>query len=185
MPQRLFRLTVDDLTARGRFDLRLTDGRGQFLAPHEVRADPANARWRGLFEMDKYLEVQRGRGLSDPELLAELGDFLRTDVLGSQISQQLFKSRRPGILFVELPRERRPEVIELTRIPWELARDERGRTLPDVGLAVQVLPQGAMPEGVSLDRALADARPFDPDGPLRVLLGPVQKQLRTFTTQSR
>ena len=167
---------MDDLTARGRFDLRLTDGKGQFLASHEVRADPSDARWRGLFEMDKYLEVQRGRGLTDPELLAELGDFLRTDVLGPQISQQLFKSHRPGTLFVELPRERRPEVIELTRIPWELARDERGRTLPDVGLAVQVLPRGAMPEGVSLDRALTDACPFDPDGPLRVLLAFAQSR---------
>jgi tetratricopeptide (TPR) repeat protein len=176
MPQSLFRLTVDDLTARGRFDLRLTDGKGQFLASHEVRADPSDARWRGLFEMDKYLEVQRGRGLTDPELLAELGDFLRTDVLGPRIAAHLFKSRRPGTLFVELPRERRPEVIELTRIPWELARDERGRTLPDVGLAVQVLPRGAMPEGVSLDRALAAARPFDPDGPLRVLLAFAQSR---------
>lgn len=27
MPQRLFRLTVDDLTARDRFDLRLTEGK--------------------------------------------------------------------------------------------------------------------------------------------------------------
>jgi tetratricopeptide (TPR) repeat protein len=176
MPQSLFRLTVDDLTARGRFDLRLTDGKGQFLASHEVRADPSDARWRGLFEMDKYLEVQRGRGLTDPELLAELGDFLRTDVLGPRIAAHLFKSRRPGTLFVELPRERRPEVIELTRIPWELARDERGRTLPDMGLAVQVLPRGVMPEGLSLDRALAAARPFDPDGPLRVLLAFAQSR---------
>ena len=37
MPQqRLFRLTVDELTASGRFNLRLTDGRGRFLAAHEV-----------------------------------------------------------------------------------------------------------------------------------------------------
>ena len=80
-------------------------------------ADPDDARWRGLFEMDKYLEVQRGRGLTDQALLVELGNFLRTDVLGPKIAAELFRSRRPGILFVELPRERRPEVIE-----WAMKR---------------------------------------------------------------
>ena len=189
MPQqRLFRLTVDELTASGRFNLRLTDGRGRFLAAHEVCADPADARWRGLFEMDVYLERERGRfsleqqesGEADRKLLAELGDFLRTDVLGPKIAAELFRSQRPGTLFVELPRERRPEAIELTRIPWELARDEWGRTLPDVGLAVQILPRGAMPDDTPLDRALAAARPFEPDGPLRVLLAFAQSRGQTL-----
>ena len=183
MAKRLFRLTVDDLTARGRFNLRLTDGRGKHLASREVHADPGDARWRGLFEMDQYLEVQRGRGLTDRELLAELGDFIGQELLGPQITAELFQSQRSGILFVVLPRERRPEVLELTRVPWELARDERGergRTLPDVGLAVQILPQGAMPEGASLDRALAAARPFEPSpGPLRVLMAFAQTRWQT------
>ena len=95
--QRLFRLTVDDLTASGRFSMRLTDGGSKFLAAHEVHIDPTDARWRGLFEMDHYLEVQRGRGLSDHELLFELGDFLRTDVLSPRIVEQLLKSRQPFV----------------------------------------------------------------------------------------
>lgn len=185
--QRLFRLTVDDLTASGRFNLRLTDGKGEFLAAHEVRADPGNVRWRGLFEMDEYLEREWGRfpreqqesGEASRSLLTELGDFLRTEVLGPQITAQLFERRQPGTLFVELPRERRPEAVELTRIPWELACDEQGRTLPDVGLAVQVLPRGAMPDDTSLDCALAAARPFDPGGPLRVLLAFAQSRGQT------
>jgi len=175
---RLFRLIVDDLTGQARFNLRLVDGQGKALAFHEVRADPANVCWRGLFEMDRYLELQRGRfseeqqqsGEADRALLAELGDFLRTEVLGAQLAAHLFASQTPGLLFIELPAERRPEVFELTRISWELARDEKGRTLPDASLAVQVLPQNVMPPGVPLDVALAGARPFDPGGPLRVLL---------------
>ena len=55
MPQRLFCLTVDDLTASGRFNLRLTDGQRRFVAASEVRADPGHACWRGLFEMDAYM----------------------------------------------------------------------------------------------------------------------------------
>jgi hypothetical protein len=185
--ERLFRFTVDDLTASDRFQLRLTDGAGRFLAPHEVRIDPGDARWRGLFEMDRYLEPERGRfseehqasGEADRALLAELGDFLHNDVLGPQIVPHLFGSRRPGTLFVELPRERRPEVVELTRIPWELGRDPQGRTLADVGLAVQVLPLGAMPHNILVDHALADARPFDPVGPLRILLAFAQSRGQT------
>jgi len=177
--QRLFRLTVDDLTASGRFNLRLTDGQGRFLAAHEVKANTVDARWRGLFEMDEYLEKEQGRGKTDQELLAELGDFLRTEVLGTKIAGEIFKSRSPGTIFVELPRERRPESIELTRIPWELARDERGQTLPDVSLAVQVLPSGAMPDDASLERDLTNPRPFELDGPLRVLLAFAQSRGQT------
>jgi hypothetical protein len=176
---RLFCLTVDDLTASGRFDLRLTDGRGKFLASNEVHADPADARWRGMLELDGYIEVECGRGRTTGELLAELGDFLRTRVLGPAISRHLFGSRKPGTLYVELPRERRLEALELTRIPWEMARAKRGRTLPDVGLGVQVLPRGAMPDDVTLDRAIAAAQPFRPSGPLRVLLAFAQSRGQT------
>jgi hypothetical protein len=48
---------VDDLTGHGRFSLRLTDGHGQALAFHQVNAEPNDAAWRGLFEMDVYLEA--------------------------------------------------------------------------------------------------------------------------------
>ena len=182
--QRLFRLIVDDLTGHGRFSLRLTDGQGRSLSTHQVNADPNDACWRGLFEMDVYLEAQRGRfgfeqqqnGQADRALLAELGDFLRAQVLGPQIAGVLFASAQPGIIFVELPAERRPEVLELTRIPWELARSERGQTLPEASLAVQLVPRGLMPGDVSLDQALAEARPFEPGGPLRILLAFAQSR---------
>jgi len=185
--QRIFRLTVDDLTTSGRFNLRLTDGQGKFLDGNEVRANPEDTRWRGLFEMDEYLERERGRfssaqresGESDRTLLAELGDFLRTDVLGDRITSHLFGSRRRGTIFVELPRERRPEAIELTRIPWELARDKQGKPLSDVGLAVQVLPRGVMPDSIALEQALTAARPFEPGGPLRVLIAFAQSRGQT------
>jgi hypothetical protein len=92
--------------------------------------------------------------------LAELGDFLRAEVLGPQIVGILFASAQPGIIFVELPAERRPEVLELTRIPWELARSERGQTLPEASLAVQILPHGLMPGDALLDEALGGGAAF-------------------------
>lgn len=102
--QRLFRLIVDDLIGRGRFSLRLTDGQGKALATHQVNADPDDAGWRGLFEIDVYLEAQRGRfgferqenGQADRALLADLGDFLRAEVLGPQIAGVLFASAQPS-----------------------------------------------------------------------------------------
>jgi len=42
-----------------------------------------------------------------------------------------------GTQFVELPAERRPGALELTRIPWELTR-YRGKWLADAGLGCNI-----------------------------------------------
>lgn len=174
---RIFHLTVDDLTTSGRFALRLSDNYGSCLASHTVTIDSNNSLWRGLFETKEYLAVNRNRfsteqqksGEADGLLLEDLGCFLRTEVLGEQIARYLF-SNCPCILLVEILRELPSKALELIHIPWELTRDEHGRTLPEADISVQILPFGVMPEQVPLDERLAGARGFNPDGPLRVLL---------------
>ena len=77
--------------------------------------------------------------------------------------------RRSGTLVVELPAERGPAVQELARLPWELARTEGG-DMSTYNLSVQVLPAGLIGAGDALADALQPGAPFDPGGPLRVLL---------------
>ena len=135
-PPRFFRLQVADLTGSGRFNLRLWNEADQLLATHVVQipdAGPALIRWRGLLALDDYLEVEQGRGLSAEALMIELGEFLAQQVLGESLTSPLFQRQRLGTLFVELPAERRPEALELTRIPWELTH-YRGTWLAHAGL---------------------------------------------------
>jgi tetratricopeptide (TPR) repeat protein len=171
-PPRFFRLQVADLTGSGRFNLRLWNETDQLLATHVVQVPevgPALIRWRGLLALDDYLEVEQGRGRSADALMIELGDFLTQQVLGEPLAAHLFQRQRLGTLFVELPVERRPEALELTRIPWELTR-YAGKWLADAGLGVQIVPQALLPPGPQLADALQAIQPFDPGGPLRVLL---------------
>jgi len=168
--QNALRLTVDEVTAEGRIALRLTDASGAFLASNVAHASVRDPRWKGLLQLDRYLEVHRARGMTVEQLLGELGDFLSTCVLGSQITRLIFESPSPRVLFVEVPGERRSEAAELVRVPWELARNEQGNTLLDTGSSVQILPHHLIPSNAPLESALADACPFVPDGALRVLL---------------
>ena len=171
-PPRFFRLQVADLTGSGRFNLRLWNEADQLLTTHVVQipdAGPALIRWRGLLALDDYLEVEQGRGLSAEALMIELGEFLAQQVLGESLTAHLFQRQRLGTLFVELPAERRPEALELTRIPWELTH-YRGTWLAHAGLGVHVVPAALLPPGPQMADALQAIMPFDPGGDLRVLL---------------
>jgi CHAT domain/AAA ATPase domain len=164
-PPRFFRAQVADLTGSGRFNLRLWNEADRLLATHVVQipdAGPAQVRWRGLLALDEYLEVEQGRGRSADALMLELGEFLTQQVFGEPLVAHLFQRRRQGTLFVELPAERRPEALELTHY--------RGQWLADAGLGVQVVPEALLPPGPRLGDALQSVPPFDPGGPLRVLL---------------
>jgi hypothetical protein len=171
-PPRFFRLQVADLTASSRFNLRLWNETDQLLATHVVQipnAGPVQTRWRGFLALDDYLEVEQGRGQSAEALMVELGEFLTQQVLGESLTAHLFQRQRLGTLFVELPAERRPEALELMRIPWELAR-YRGQWLANAVLGVQVVPAALLPPGPQLADVLEAVKPFDPGGALRVLL---------------
>jgi hypothetical protein len=140
-----FRKLVEHLprrvpTGSGHFNLRLWNETDQLLATQVVQipeTGPTQIRWRGLLALDEYLEVEQGRGRSVDALMIELGEVLTQQVLGEPLMAHLFQRQHLGTLFVELPTERRPEALELMRIPWELTR-YRGKWLADAGLECNI-----------------------------------------------
>jgi hypothetical protein len=188
---RLFRLTVDELALPGpdrgnalTFTVRLSGAQGEHLRAQPVRIPSGDARWRGLLELDTYLDREKGRfneteqesGAATQGLLRELGDYLRDEVLSPALVKALYQGTGPGTLFIELPADLPAAALQLTRIPWELVCDEAGRSLPQRGLAVQLVPAGLLPAAGDLSGALALDQAAPPERPLRILLAFAQSR---------
>jgi hypothetical protein len=159
--------------------LRLRDSNGVHRGSHQVKlAEHPVWRWEALFDTQRYIDRYTGEllleGASVPataeEILADLGVFLGTAVLGPEIMTVLGQNRNRQALVVRLSgTELGILASAFARVPWEIARFRADDTpLSERNLVVRVVA-ASMHER---DHAVENARAAVNSGkePLRVLL---------------
>jgi len=105
-PAQPFVLACEDYRNPQHWRWVLRDGRGNFLADHEVHLDPACSEYDGVIDLRGYLESHAApdRWRADhARLLAEFGRWLGANVLGKAIGDKLRAPRVPLTVRVEVP----------------------------------------------------------------------------------
>ena len=139
-PAQPFVLACEDYQNAQHWRWVLRDGRGNFLADHEVNLDPACSEYDGLIDLRGYLDRHAApdRWRADhARLLEDFGCWLGANVLGKAIGDKL---RAPGVsltLRVEVP----VEAAGLLTIPLELAH-AGGEPLALGGISLVSLVKG-------------------------------------------
>jgi hypothetical protein len=122
-------LTLTDYQSPTRWRWLLTDGKGKYVADHEVRLDPAAIEFRGFSNLPAYLSdfsVSR----SERELLHEVGIWMGAHVFGGLASALCAQPAALAIpIRVVLPAEAQSLVFR----PFELAHID-GKTLAQSGI---------------------------------------------------
>ncbi len=139
-PAQPFVLACEDYQNAQHWRWVLRDGRGNFLADHEVNLDPACSEYDGLIDLRGYLDRHAApdRWRADhARLLEDFGCWLGANVLGKAIGDKL---RAPGVsltLRVEVPKP----AAGLLTIPLELAH-AGGEPLALGGISLVSLVKG-------------------------------------------
>jgi tetratricopeptide (TPR) repeat protein len=146
-------------------EFRLLDAHGGQLGYRQTDFKAiAAGHLHGLFDLRNYLRVYVSEG-GEAAAVAEIGVCIAEEVLGQEISQQLWRSEAQRTLRIQLPGAEEQEnhlAAALARVPWEIARPSPGQpTLGERNLLVRVVHdmQASASEPVELAA----------DEPLRVL----------------
>jgi hypothetical protein len=170
-PGPAFALDVDTDPDAGVVRLRLTDEHDRQLGAHQVRlAEHGAARWQGLFDTRAFVQTYANsvrftdRPATAADLLEQIGVFLGTEVLGSEIMAALYAGIHQRSLLVRQPAALEDQLAAaFARVPWEIARPAAGQVpLLERNLVVRMEMPGAAPAWAP--------HPPGPDEPLRVLL---------------
>lgn len=139
-PAQPFVLACEDYRNPQHWRWVLRDGRGNFLADHEVHLDPACSEYDGVIDLRGYLESHAApdRWRADhARLLAEFGRWLGANVLGKAIGDKLRAPRVPLTVRVEVP----APAACLLAVPLELAH-AGGKPLALGGISLVSLVKG-------------------------------------------
>ena len=129
-------------------DLRLVDQDGQQLAANQLAIkQPDTFKWEGLFNTRQHLALYANAPAEQATMLAELGAFLGTEVLGPDIMAALTRSSQRRALLVQLPAiEGDALAAALARVPWEIAsQGVDAKSLMQENVVVRAITE-SMPE---------------------------------------
>ncbi len=121
----VFFLDVETDEAARSASLRLTDEHGAHLGFHEVKLAAHGASdWEGVFDTRAHVRRMQSEARPAARLLAQVGEFLATSVLGPEIMAALEKDWiRSRTLVVRLPDTAGDRLAAaFARVPWEIAR---------------------------------------------------------------
>ena len=138
------RLAITDYQDETRWRWCLSDGSGRFLADHEVRLDPSAREYRGLLDLNRFLDYYTP-AYPPAEQLKDLGAWIGAAVFGGLRDALQAQAQPPALpMRVEVPTAARA----LLQYPLDLARlgGREGPTLGDLGLTLIYCPEG-LPDG--------------------------------------
>jgi hypothetical protein len=147
----LFDLVIKTPSANSIVNLQLLDAHGNQLAYQHIDFSKISASRRdSLFDLHHHLELL-AEDQRQTAVIAEMGECIAQEVLGSELFERLAASTITRTLRVQLPNASidNPIVAQLARIPWEMACRAPGQpTLAERNLLVRVvdtLPEPAPP----------------------------------------
>jgi hypothetical protein len=121
MPAEALRLEVASIADQNHWRWVLKEANGAFLADHELALDPAEPKYRALFDLPGYLHhfaAPDKREVDERRLLDEIGAWIGATVLGGGIAEKIVAGRAPPtIVRVLVP----PEAERLLVLPLEIA----------------------------------------------------------------
>jgi hypothetical protein len=135
MPAEALRLEVASIADQNHWRWVLKEANGAFLADHELALDPAEPKYRALFDLPGYLHhfaAPDKREVDERRLLDEIGAWIGATVLGGGIAEKMVAGcASPTIVRVLVP----PEAERLLVLPLEIAH-ARSKPLSQQGVSL-------------------------------------------------
>ncbi len=155
----LFILDVETNPTERQVTLRLQNQQGEHLAAQQVKIGEG-FEWTGLLNtrqhVERYAERMQvdAKNLSADDLIAQLGVFLATEVLGEDIFRHWYEGISQRTVLIRLPATKDDWLAAaLARIPWEIARPslDKPALLEKHNFAVRAITGTELPQ----DREIA------------------------------